>query len=93
MEIEILHMFYNINVATTSVTDPVVSLSYIMSSSLVVVVFLLILLALKVIVSSDTYGNTKIVNLNTSLNAVIFPLLIVLIFLVAYMANTITLSL
>jgi hypothetical protein len=41
-------------------------------------------------VSSETHKSAKIATLNTSLNMVIFPLLFVLLFLVAYMANVIT---
>lgn len=66
-----------------------VSLADIMTNSFVVVVFLLLILALKVIVGSEAHDSTRISNLNTSLNMVIFPLLIILLFLIAYVANVV----
>jgi hypothetical protein len=75
--------------STTSVINSVVP-SDVINNSLFVVVFLLFILALKVIVSSESHQSTKISNFNTSLNMVIFPLLLILLFLVAYMAKVIT---
>lgn len=81
--------FFNATTINTTAIDPVI-LADVIHNSFFVVVFLLIILALKVIISSDDQPSTKIANFNTSLNMIIFPLLFVLLFLVAYMANVIT---
>lgn len=83
-------MIYYFN--TTTVTSGVnsVVLGDLINNSFFVVIFLLLILALKVIVSSETQKSPKTANFDTSLNMVIFPLLLVLLFLVAYMANFIT---
>lgn len=83
-------MIYYFNTTTTTTGINSVVLADVTNNSFFVVVFLLFILALKVIVSSESHKNTKIANLDTSLNMVILPLLLVLLFLVAYMANIIT---
>ncbi len=80
--------YFNTTMATSGVNSVV--LGDLINNSFFVVIFLLIILALKVIVSSQTQKSTKMTNFDTSLNMVIFPLLLVLLFLVAYMASVIT---
>jgi len=83
-------MIYYFNSTTLSSGIDPVFIGDLIGNSFFVVIFLLLILALKVIVSSKTHKSTKLANFDTSLNMVIIPLLLVLICLVAYIANFIT---
>lgn len=81
-------MFYTslitTNTTSTPVMTPDVALAYVMNYSYVMVIFLITLLAIKLIVRSNAYKNSKIANFNKCLNMVITPLLFVWLFVVAY---------